>query len=279
MSSGPFRIDSHHHLWDPARGDYSWMEAGSPLDRPFGVADHSPLNEAAGIGATVVVQAAPTVAETAWLLERSRDPGSRVVAVVGWIDLTAADPRRQLASIEDPLLVGIRPMIQDLEPDWIEGVERSLHAVAAAGLAFDLLARPRHLPAAVRVLARVPDLRVVVDHLAKPSYRDWDEGWAENIRTLARRDNTWMKVSGLATEVEPPWDAGTFGRHVEFVLDQFGAERVMLGTDWPVSTLAADHATTVALLDSLVVGCSRSEGEWLWHRSCAAAYGLDLANA
>jgi len=271
------RIDAHQHFWDPERGEYPWLVHGSSLDRPYLPVDLAPLCADAGVGATILVQAAPTVAETRWLIEQAEDPDSLVVGIVGWVDL-AADVESQLDALASNLLVGVRPMIQDLDPEWIRqsAVVGGLRALADRGLTFELLASPRHLESAADILEQINELRVVVDHLAKPHYRAWDEKWAHQISRLAVRELTWMKVSGLATEVEAPAVAGDFSRHVEFVLEEFSPDRVMLGSDWPISTLALDHAATIGLLDELVAGCSVSELSELWRGSCSRAYALDI---
>lgn len=271
------RIDAHHHYWDPARGDYPWMPAEGPLARPYLPRDHAPLNDAAGIDGTIAVQAAPTLAETRWLCEQAGSDGSRVVGVVGWVDLAAGDVEAQLEAVAHRLLVGVRPMIQDIDDvGWVRRPEviDGLRAVAAAGLSFDVLIRTEHLAPVVEALDQVPGLTAVVDHLAKPDYTRLDPAWLDGMRALSARERTFMKISGLATEVAPPWRPADFARHTEAVLDLFGPERSMLGTDWPVSVLAGSHAETVALLDRLTSHLAADDRASLWGGACQRAYGV-----
>jgi len=225
----------------------------------------------------VAIQAAPTVAETEWLLRLAQDDHSGILGVVGWVDLEADDVHDQLDRITSPHLVGVRPMVQDLPDDeWIArpAVVRGLRALEARGLVFELLARPQHLPAASRSLAQVPDLAVVVDHLAKPDYGLLDRGWVRDVSALAAREGTWMKVSGLVTEVEADWGPDRFRSHVDVVLEAFGSDRVLLGTDWPVLTLSATYREVCHLLDELVGTLSQPEQHRVWRGNCLALYGI-----
>jgi L-fuconolactonase len=271
------RIDAHHHYWDPVRGDYPWMPDDGVLAQPFVPADHALLNDDAGIDGTIVVQAAPTVAETLWLYEQARSDDSRIVGVVGWVDLVADDVEAQLDAIAHPLLVGVRPMIQDIEDvEWVKRPEviSGLRAVQAAGLTFDVLIRTEHLAPVVEVLSELTELVAVVNHLAKPNYAQIEPAWLDGMQALSARDRTYMKISGLATEVAPPWSPGNFTQHVEVVLDLFGPERSMLGTDWPVSVLTGTHAETVGLLNELTSHLSEGERASVWSATCLRAYDI-----
>ncbi len=270
------RIDAHHHYWDPARGDYPWMPPG-PLARPYLPCDHAPLNDAAGIDGTVAVQAAPTLAETRWLCEQAGSDHARVVGVVGWVDLAAEDVGAQLDAISHRLLVGVRPMLQDIDDvGWVRRPEviDGLRAVAAAGLSFDVLIRTEHLAPVVEALDEVPELVAVVNHLAKPDYARLEPAWLDGMRALSARERTFMKISGLATEVAAPWRPADFVEHTEAVLDLFGPRRSMLGTDWPVSVPAGTHSETVALLDQLVSHLGDDDRASLWGGACLRAYNI-----
>ena len=275
-------IDAHHHYWDPARGDYPWMPEDGPLARPYLPSDHAPLNNAASIDGTIVVQAAPTVAETRWLYEQTRSDDSRIVGVVGWVDLAADDVEAQLDAIAHRLLVGVRPMLQDIEDvGWVKRPEviNGLRAVQAAGLRFDVLIRTEHLAPVVEALDAVPELVAVVNHLAKPNYARVEPAWLDGMRALSAREGTFMKISGLTTEVASPWSPANFTQHTEVALDLFGPGRSMLGTDWPVSVLAGTHAETVALLNQLTSHLSEDERASLWGGTCLRAYDIAGAHA
>jgi len=254
-------VDAHHHVWSLARGDYGWLTpALEPIHRDFSLADFKPLREAAGVGTTVLVQAAPTVAETRYLLDVAKDSGGVVKGVVGWVDLAAADAIPTLTRLaRNPLLKSIRPMLQDLpDPAWIlrTDVGRALAALPRLGLRFDALVRPEQLVALLPMLDRHPDLAVVIDHAAKPDIanRMWDP-WARSMRAAAAYPRVRCKLSGLATEAGPNWTIDTLRPYFDFLLDCFGAQRLMWGSDWPVVNLGGYYqrwfAATVALMSGL----------------------------
>jgi len=234
-------VDAHQHFWDPSLADYAWMDDG-PLRRRFGPDDLEPILRAHGVAGTVVVQARQELAESRELLATAAQH-SWVLGVVGWIDLTG-DVAAQLAELEGPL-VGVRHLVHD-EPDgdWLlrEEVQHGLAAVAEADLTYDLLVRARELRAATETVRRHPDLRFVLDHVAKAP-RDPDEhaAWERGVAALAELPNVTCKISGLFTEADPE---GT----VERALRWFGPERCMWGSDWPVCTLAGDYADGLALV-------------------------------
>jgi L-fuconolactonase len=258
MTPGP-RIDAHQHFWRLARGDYGWLTpAQGPIYRDFDPADLAPLLRRCGIDATVLVQAAPTVAETRYLLEVAA-ACPFVAGVVGWAPLDDPDgPAAIEALAADPRLKGLRPMIHDLpDPAWMLGpaLVPALRALSAHGLAFDALVRPVHLLPLRRLLDRHPDLRVVIDHGAKPEIaRDGLRPWAEAMRGLARDTGAWVKLSGLVTEDGPQWSVARLRPYVEVLLEAFGPGRILFGSDWPVVTLQASYAEWVAAVDALLHG-------------------------
>jgi L-fuconolactonase len=262
-------LDAHHHLWDPTRRAYPWMEESWEIHRPFTPAD---LDEAAGphgVGQTVVVQTVSSEAETEEFLAVAAAPGL-VAGVVGWVDLTAPDVADALAALEagpgGEALVGIRHQVHD-EPDedWLvrDDVLRGLAAVAEAGLAYDLLVRERELPAAAAAVERLPQLRFVVDHLAKPRIREAVTApWAARLGILARYPNVTCKLSGLVTEAD--WDTWTPGHLVGYVrhaVEVFGPERLLFGSDWPVCLLAASYAQVVEAAEETLERSGLAAGE------------------
>jgi len=255
------RVDAHHHVWRLARGDYDWLQplpALAPIYRDFDLAELRPLLAAAKIDSTVLVQAAPTIAETRFLLDVAHSSADLVQGVVGWVDLEATDAPDALSTLAaDPLLKSVRPMLQDLaDPEWIlrPGVQRSLAALPQLGLRFDALVKPRELKALLRALDRNPDLAVVVDHCAKPNIAGggW-QPWANDLSAIARSTGAWCKLSGLVTEAGKNWSAERLRRYVDHVLECFGPQRVLWGSDWPVVTLAASYAEWVAATEGLLV--------------------------
>jgi L-fuconolactonase len=235
------RVDAHHHVWRLDRGDYGWLTPDLPICRDYGLDDLRPL--LGDVTATVLVQAAPTEAETAYLLTVAHNSGGLVRGVVGWTDLAAPDaPARVAALSADPLLRGLRPMLQDIAAtDWIlqPDVARGLAAMAAAGLRLDLLIQPRHLPLLPALASLHPNLPMVIDHGAKPAIRDgaW-QPWADEIAHAARETPCLCKISGLVTEAAPTWHTDDLRRTVDHLLTCFGPDRLMWGSDWPVVDLA-----------------------------------------
>ncbi|MGH7155927.1 MAG: amidohydrolase family protein, partial [Acetobacteraceae bacterium] len=201
-------IDAHHHVWRPARGYYGWLTPDLPIFRDYTLDDLRPLLD--GVVATVLVQAAPTEAETEFLLETARGSGGLVRGVVGWTDLAAGGAAERVTAMAcDPLLKGLRPMLQDIaETEWVlrPDLGPALRAMESAGLRFDALIQPRHLRAVLRLCERHPDLPVVIDHAAKPDIaRGTLEPWASEIGRIARETTALCKLSGLVTEAAPGW--------------------------------------------------------------------------
>ncbi|WGF86505.1 amidohydrolase family protein [Marinivivus vitaminiproducens] len=262
-SKGPCRIDSHQHFWRIERGDYGWMTPDMPIARDFLPDDLQPLLAEHDIGKTVLVQAAPTEAETAFLLKIARETDF-VAGVVGWVDMAAAAAPERLADLaRDPWLVGIRPMVQDLPDDhWLSrpDLDDTFQALIELDLRFDALVKPRHLPALLGVIERYPQLRVVVDHGAKPEIADGNIApWAEAMTEIADHRHVVCKLSGLVTEAAPDWTGDTLAPYVDHLLDRFGPERLMFGSDWPVVTLRCDYRTWLDVVERRLAGLRPAE--------------------
>jgi L-fuconolactonase len=242
----PRRIDAHQHFWQVARGDYHWMTPDlRPLYRDFGPEDLRPHLTRNGIDAVVTVQAAETVAETEYLLEIAAATDF-VAGVVGWAPFDRPEGPDVVARLaESPWLKGLRPMIQDIaDDDWMlgEALAPTFAAVQALDLAFDALVFPRHLKNLMRLIDRYPGLRLIVDHGAKPQIRDRAfDGWAADIATVARDSPALVKLSGLVTEAGETWTIDDLRPYVDHLLEVFGPERIVFGSDWPVVRLAADY--------------------------------------
>lgn len=277
------RIDAHQHYWRVERGDYHWMPSGGPLHRDWMPLDLAQLNKAAGVTGTVAIQAAQTVAETEFLLELASHPENSILAVVGWVDLdsdhAAADLER-LAT--DPRLRAIRPMLQDLhDPAWIlrPRVLGNLRRLADFGLAYEVLSYPGHLPHVLDAIDHIPDVPVIIDHLSKPIYSEPPpEFWRSMIARFAERPQTAVKVSGMVTEVGQRWAADDMRPNVDAVIEAFGPNRIMFGSDWPVCLQAADHASVVSLAEAMVSRLSPDEQEDFWARTAQTYYRLDEAH-
>jgi L-fuconolactonase len=276
------RIDAHQHYWSIAHRDYGWLDdtpALRSIYRDFAPADLAPLLAAARIDATVLVQAAPSEAETWRLLALAARPGSRVRAVVGWTELAAADAPERIARLaRAPLLKGLRPMLQDIaDPEWIlgEGLRPAIDAMTAHGLRLDLLIQPRHLEAALAFAQRHPALPLVIDHAAKPDIaRGAFEPWAAGMARLAADTQAFCKLSGLATEAAPDWGAQTLQPWVDHLLAHFGPARLLWGSDWPVLNLAGDYLRWQAACETLLGGLPAAQRHQVFGENAARFYGI-----
>jgi L-fuconolactonase len=275
-------VDSHHHFWDPGRATYPWMvEALEPINRRFGPEDLEPLLDEAGVYSTVLVQTRSSLDETREFLQIAA-ANDFVAGVVGWVDLTAPDVEAALAGLRagpgGETLVAIRHQVHD-EPDanWLIGdaVQRGIAEVGQAGLAYDLLVRPRELPAALETVRRHPDVRFVIDHLGKPIVNGFDPAWQRHLPELARIENVSCKLSGLTTEADwESWRTADLVPYVWRALDWFGDTRLMFGSDWPVCLLAGTYRRTLdAYLDALGNVPAQSFKR-IFETNCVRFYGL-----
>ena len=277
-------VDAHHHLWDPAERDYPWMTGRlAAIRRRFDPDDLRPLLAAAGVDATIAVQAVSSPAETRHLLAVAAG-GGPVAGVVGWADLT--DPGvaealdRLRAAPGGDRLVGIRHQVHD-EPDaaWLlrPDVQRGIGAVGAAGLVYDLLVRTRELPAALETARRHPGVRFVVDHAAKPRIAAGprDPAWEAAMAPLAGLPNVHCKLSGLVTEADwGAWRPADLRPYVDRALDWFGPERCLFGSDWPVCLLAAGYQQVLDALTGAIADLDAASRAAVMGGTAERVYGL-----
>lgn len=243
------KIDAHQHFWNPARGDYGWMdsEGAKPLRRVIMPKDLEPHLQSHGIDKTVLVQAAPTVNETEFMLGIA-DATDFVAKVVGWVDFEARDDLRHLARLKShPKFAGVRPMIQDLpDPEWMHrpAVQWAFSAIVDLDLTFDALGFPLHLDPFRRLFDSYPGMRTVIDHCMKPVIReDQYQPWATKMAAIALHTPVFCKLSGIVTEAKPGWTVETLKPYARHVLGSFGKTRVMWGSDWPVLELNGSYAS------------------------------------
>jgi L-fuconolactonase len=280
------RIDAHQHFWRLQRGDYGWLtpEAGV-LYRDFEPADLLPELAGAGIAATVLIQAAPTEAETRFLLELAhRHPV--IAGVVGWTDFEAPDaPERIRALVRDGRgkLKGLRPMVQDLEdPQWLTrpGLDGAFQALIDCDLTFDALVKPRNMPALIRRLQMHPALRSVLDHGGKPqSSRATRSDWAKHIAQLARSTPACCKLSGLLTEAPSEVSPAELDRVTATLFEHFGPQRIIWGSDWPVVTVCASYRRWLDLSRELVRRHAQEHEYAVFAGNAARLYELPLDNS
>jgi L-fuconolactonase len=276
------RLDAHQHFWRYDKAQHVWMtDAMAALRRDYFPEDLRPLLQQTGFGGTIAVQARQMVEETEWLLALA-DQHPFIRGVVGWVDLRSPHVGAQISRLgADRRLVGVRHVVHD-EPDddfmLRPEFRRGIACLGPAGLTYDLLLRPPHLKAAIRLVDEFKDQRFVLDHIAKPQVGDVSGSiWKEEILRLAERPNVFCKLSGLVTEADwNAWRPDDFRPALDVVLEAFGADRLMIGSDWPVCTLAADYATTMGVVMDFVRDLKASEQDGILGGNCARFYGVAL---
>jgi len=250
------RIDAHQHFWVYDQSEYAWIDDSmASLRRDFLPNDLKIELGRKGFQGSVAVQARQTLEETRWLLELATD-ASFILGVVGWVDLRSSNVRSQLEAFAgNPKLVGIRHIAQSepndrflLQPEFLQGIS----LLEEFDLAYDILIYPKHLPVAAEFVRRFPRQRFVLDHLAKPpiksgSLRPWERG----MRELGTLPNVFCKLSGLVTEADwQNWKPEHIVPYMDVAFETFGPRRLMIGSDWPVCTLAASYTRAIDLVES-----------------------------
>ena len=277
-------VDAHQHFWDPARfGLQKPPPEASVLDRAYLPSDLEPYLRRAGVDYTVLVQGLPQTAETnRWYFAlANRTP--YIAGVVAWVDLQQPDlVGRQLDELQaEHKFAGIRHIV-DLEPDvdWIvqDAVKESLRELARRDIPYDMVVNTTHLANVVRVLDQVPELRIVIDHIAKPDIaHSGSPGWAEGLAEVARSPNVYCKLSGMVTEADwSAWKTSDLKPYVERVIDIFSLDRLMYGSDWPVCLLAADYNRVWAAINDLLSDIGTAGYAKVFGANAARFYGLRL---
>lgn len=255
------RVDAHQHFWRYDAAEYGWIDDSmAALRRDFLPDDLARETTRAGIDACIAVQARQTLEDTRWLLSLA-DVHPLIAGVVGWVDLQSPSVRDELETLgRHPKLVGIRHLAQSepddrflLRPPFLRG----LALLEEFGLAYDILIYSHHLPSAAELAGLLPRQRFVLDHLAKPAIRGGErQVWERDLRALAAHANVWAKLSGLVTEADwARWTPADIRPYLDVAFDCFGWERLMIGSDWPVCTLAGDYARTMAVVTDYVARC------------------------
>ena len=275
------RIDAHQHFWRYDPVEYEWIDGTmAALRRDFLPADLEPELRRAGFDACVAVQARQTLEETRWLLELA-DRHAFIAGVVGWVDLQAPDVRAELEPLRGrPKLVGLRHIVQAepddlflLRPEFLRGVA----TLRDLGLAYDILIYPRHLPVAVEFAQRLEGHRLVLDHLGKPDIRGGEiQEWRRHLRALAGCGHVMAKLSGLVTEADwRAWTPDQMRPYLDAAFECFGYERLMIGSDWPVCTVAADYGRTMRVVSDYLGGRPPAEQDAVLGGNAARLWRLD----
>jgi L-fuconolactonase len=274
------RIDAHQHFWKYSPAAYDWIgEEMTVLKRDFMPGDLLPLLAANGFDGAIAVQACQTVEETQWLLELAKQ-SDFIKGVVGWVDLCAPDlPATLEALANQPRFVGVRHIVQG-EPDdqfmLCNDFQRGIASLAGFGLTYDLLLYPRHLPVAVKLVQRFPQQPFVLDHIAKPVIaHGLLEPWAHYIGELSKHENVCCKLSGMVTEANwKQWKSEDFRPYLDVVFEAFGPNRLMIGSDWPVCTVSATYAETIAIVNDYIHELAPAQQDQILGANCASFYGL-----
>ncbi|HUN61869.1 MAG TPA: amidohydrolase family protein [Candidatus Sulfotelmatobacter sp.] len=275
------QIDAHQHFWRYNVREHGWIDNSmASIRRDFLPADLKPLLDDNGFQGSVVVQVRQTLEETHWLL-RLAEENPFIVGVVGWVDLRSPDLRGVLRSFAGKTkLVGVRHIVQSepdgflLEPEFLKGIS----VLEEVDLAYDLLIYPKHIPTAVEFVKRFPRQRFVLDHLAKPMIKLGEiDGWERGIRELASFPNVYAKLSGLVTEADwHAWKTEDFRPYLDIAFDCFGAQRLVIGSDWPVCTLAASYDRAVHLVKEYLRGYSPEEQSAVLGKNAAKFWKLKI---
>jgi L-fuconolactonase len=276
------RIDAHQHFWNLEKVSYPWLvPAYGPLYRTIEAAELEPLIKAAGINKTVIVQAMDSYEDTDYMLETAAHY-DWVAGVVGWVPLNKPDETAKKLELytKNPLFKGIRHLIhEEQNPDWVvqDEVIEGLKVLASFGLSFDVVAvLPRHLEHVPTLAEKVPNLQIVIDHLAKPPIKDQRmEPWARQMKKAASYANVYAKLSGLNTAADwENWSAADIKPYIDFAFQIFGSERLMFGSDWPVANLAGDYAKVWNETNKALESRSKAEIDAVLGHTAAHFYRL-----
>ena len=286
----PERIDAHHHLWHFTAEEFDWLtepEYGL-LRRDFLLHELGAATQEAGIAGTVVVQARQTLEETHWLLELARSslleqqcPAIR--GVVGWAPLADANFPEVLEQLRaDPALKGLRHVVQGEPTGFLAGdaFNRGIAALTETGLVYDVLLlagqKPWQMEEAIRFIDRHPQQSFVLDHMGKPDVAAGAiEPWAAGVREMARREHVTCKLSGLVTEANwSAWTPADLGPYLDVVVEAFGPERLMAGSDWPVCLVASGYGQWWQVLEEYFAEFSESERAAVFGGVATRVYGL-----
>jgi len=275
-------IDSHQHFWQVGRFDYQWMSSSlGVLYQDYLPEQLEPILHENSISKTVLVQASNSVEESRWLLQLA-DDYPFVAGVVGWVDLMADDVDRQLDElVAHPKFKGVRHLVES-EPadDWLVQplVLRGLKRLSSYGVSYDLLVHARHLKHIPKVVDACPDLKLVIDHMAKPPIASGEiETWRQELRQVAANEQINCKLSGLVTEANwTSWTTSDLRPYVDCALELFVSSRLLFGSDHPVCLLAASYELVLASFRELLNELSGAEEQKIFGSNAAEFYGLNV---
>ena len=277
------KIDTHQHFWRYRADEYGWIGQGMEVLKKDFLPEHlAPLLKSTGMDGTVAVQARQSLEESRWLLELA-DQNPLIKGVVGWVDLRSPEVEEQLGRFAlHPKFVGVRHILED-EPDdrfmMREDFIRGIGKLAALHLTYDLLLLSHHLPVACELVEKFPGQPFVLDHLSKPLIKDRKRSpWDAEIRRLAAFPNVYCKVSGMVTQADwKSWKPEDFNPYLDVVFESFGTDRIMIGSDWPVCTLAGSYQDVMQIAADYVERLSSDEKSKVWNENAKRFYGISDA--
>jgi L-fuconolactonase len=274
-------IDAHQHFWNFDKKEYGWVEEQMPtIAHSFLPADLLPLLQKNNIDACVAVQARQTEEETLFLIELAKKYNF-IKGVVGWIDLQNPDIYERLEYFSQfKILKGFRHILQSetaidfmLQPNFLRGMA-ALHKY---GFVYDILIFPRHLKNACKLVALFPDQTFVLDHIAKPDIKNRTTlNWQKDMQALATFPNVYCKISGMVTEGD--WtktDPAIFADYIQHVVEIFGTDRLLFGSDWPVCMVAASYDQVVEIITKNTASFSAEQNDLLWGGNCKRVYKIE----
>jgi L-fuconolactonase len=275
------RIDAHHHLWRYTSKEFGWItDDMALLRRGFLPPELEQQMASAGVDATVVVQARQTVDETEWLLQQAA-ASDAIAGVVGWGPIADADFEKSIEPLlSHRKLVGLRHILQSEPAGFLGGEDfnRGIRYLTANRLTYDVLVYSAQLNEVIEFVDRHPNQRFVIDHCAKPQIKNAElEPWKRQMMELARRSNVWCKVSGLVTEASwQVWSLEILRPYLDTVLEAFGTERCMAGSDWPVLLVAATYKKWWSVLEQYTSGFKSEECSAFFGGTARSFYGLKV---
>lgn len=273
------RIDSHQHFWKRDLNYYNWLtEDMGPIYKDFSPEDLRPFIKKSGIDKTILIQAAPDMGETQYMLSLAQSVDF-IAAVIGWVDMQSPDASYHLAKFShNPYFKGVRPMIQDIYDDeWMlkDELTPAFVTMVQLGLRFEALVKPRHLSSLLILAKKHPNLQIVIDHAAKPDIAGKNfTQWAKDIKGLAKLSNVYCKLSGLVTEAGHNPNFDNLIPYMQHLLDTFGASRLMWGSDWPVLNLATDYGQWVSLTEAFLSTATADQQKQIWSQTAIDFYDL-----
>ena len=276
-------IDAHHHLWRYTAAEYEWIDDSmQALRRDFLPTELMAAMAAADVEGAVAVQARQTLEETRWLLDLAEDSatGNKIRGVVGWAPIAGEEFPGCMEEFEHrPKLKGLRHVIQgEKDENYIlrEDFNSGIRCLKGSGLVYDILVQTRHLPQTILFVDDHPQQVFVLDHVAKPLIREGVlEPWAEQMRELGQRDHVWCKLSGMVTEADwATWSLDSLRPYLDVAVEAFGPERLMVGSDWPVCTVASGYGRWFGALREYFAGFSEAEKAAVFAGNAVEVYGL-----